>query len=902
MPADQAGGGRCNYWLMVRAHRAALHQRFYLVFAFTSVITMFFGAVCAAEQTEKIDPGAAKRLAAAWKEFFNHHYDMSIEKVDGLAKSEQAAARWHAMHCQARSYLASGDRRSLLEARKLWTSIGSGAASDPYHAARALMGKALLLVHQNRDKQAETVIRRILSKNLLSVVTIEARLELAFLFSRQGKGKEASEQLNAALAMIENGQSVGIHDSLQRVFTDAVRHARDLLTSPGGIEFEKAMATLRAGKYQPALVLFKAIVKSYPDSEYARRSQVQIGYCHLDLGRSSVAIKHWQDFIAGAPSQAWRGQAYVGLIDAFLEYEMDLAQAEPVVKMATDSLAKGLKDKKASVSWKMVEYDLRLRQAVTLLLRGDKGQAVGVLESASKIKGLARNRRHGSRMLSQWAAGVRPVAPPEINPIDQGPTLVMGLLACYAKAQESEHAKALLDRLLTDKCGRLSQPIYAYAYFQQAVLYEANGEREEAKSLYQRSRLVFPKASWHDITLYRLALMTQAEVDSKYKDVVAKLNAAGPDEEVPVQKELAVYHQALREILGYWSAIAQEYPDSEYLEPALRLSGELYVQIGDWENASEMWHRYTGMFPKSAWAGSVFVGLIDLQLEHLYDLPLALKTAHTAMQWVRVGDKQLESLPDITPPDRRLLKQHRYGVCLRAAIVAYLDQKYEKSIRLFDAAKPYADKKKDFKVVKGQFPGSLEKVQGAARAQRKLTPQVVLEGSPKVKLILQLADIYLESSEWLKVIELCDVVIEAKDFMPTPFQKSWAHHQRATAIYGIPECKNAREDYRLAQKTCPNAPWAAKAMFHAACITNNFYQEKIQAAEEYKKVVNTYPKSEIADKAAYFIGVSYEWAKEWPKAKLAYNHFLSKYPNSRWVKLVQKHHLPNVEKQLKGNQ
>lgn len=45
-------------------------------------------------------------------------------------------------------------------------------------------------------------------------------------------------------------------------------------------------------------------------------------------------------------------------------------------------------------------------------------------------------------------------------------------------------------------------------------------------------------------------------------------------------------------------------------------------------------------------------------------------------------------------------------------------------------------------------------------------------------------------------------------------------------------------------------------MFYSGTITNNFYEDHEAAAKLFAAVAAKYPKSDIADKAAYFVGVS----------------------------------------------
>jgi TolA-binding protein len=99
-------------------------------------------------------------------------------------------------------------------------------------------------------------------------------------------------------------------------------------------------------------------------------------------------------------------------------------------------------------------------------------------------------------------------------------------------------------------------------------------------------------------------------------------------------------------------------------------------------------------------------------------------------------------------------------------------------------------------------------------------------------------------------------------------------------------------------KACPDAPWAPRALFYVGTTTNNYGQDHTGAARIFKEIVRRYPQSDIADKAAYFVGVMYEVSAEYAQAKAAYEDFLKRYPGSKWVDLVRGEHLKRVEEQL----
>lgn len=402
--------------------------------------------------------------------------------------------------------------------------------------------------------------------------------------------------------------------------------------------------------------------------------------------------------------------------------------------------------------------------------------------------------------------------------------------------------------------------------------------------------------------------------------------------------------------LPYWQQLTKSFPQSPYAEVALYNQAVLLYEAEKFEDASGVLEHLVKTHPTSPFAGDACVKLTDIALERMFSLPVARITSATGLQWAEAAKAAIAktsaapkpqptsqpepasgptapsspatpeqsspavpqptnlSLPSLTRfsvwaptfdiPPEEALRGTIYDCYLRAGLVAYLTQNYSFAEQCFHFAQPFMPPR-DFVVVIGSIPTGIERILEAAREKKQLTPPAALEGgSEKTRLILQLVDIFCEAGQYHKAIELCGMVIAARSSDCTDLQKSWAHFARARSIYEIPRCMEAREDYIAAQKVCPKAPWAAQALLYAGTITNNFYEDPLGAIPFYERVVQEYPDSEFADKAAYFIGVSYEHKSQWDKAQKAYRLFLKKYPESRWVRVVENEHLKRIQRAL----
>ncbi len=196
--------------------------------------------------------------------------------------------------------------------------------------------------------------------------------------------------------------------------------------------------------------------------------------------------------------------------------------------------------------------------------------------------------------------------------------------------------------------------------------------------------------------------------------------------------------------------------------------------------------------------------------------------------------------------------------------------------------------------MKGHIPTGLEKMISAAKAQKKLTPDEVLKGDKKAKLMLQLADIYYEARDFDHGVRLYDLVISRSVSSPGKVQLSWAHFMKGRSLYGKLEPLPAKKEYLAAAMADKNAPWYPKAMFFAANVAQNYDRDTEQAISIWKKIIQTRPKAPEAERAMYYVAVAYQWAKKFTESRRAYEAFLKKHPGSVYVKPIRQHHLPRL--------
>ena len=465
-----------------------------------------------------------------------------------------------------------------------------------------------------------------------------------------------------------------------------------------------------------------------------------------------------------------------------------------------------------------------------------------------------------------------------------------------------------------------------------------------AKAAYLVSLDATPDAAWNEHTLRELALLIE-ELAARQAETFraaraeAKSDPKAKPREVASADTRAMLRAARAEALPYWEKLIARFPASTYLPEALYHAGILYAEAVKpaAEKSVASFERLVNEFPASPWTGDAHVRLIDVKLEQQFDLPAATTHAIAATQWLAnagganaaaafasneatpaptplpsasvaaawsacpaeadgTTERAYNSDDRITPP-LPSLREIRYAIYLRAGLMAYLSEHLEEAVEWFEKAKPF-EPERGFVVVHGEIPTGIERLVEAAKSGKSLTPEEARRGDEKARLILMLADVYMEAQQWSKAIELCDILLDTPRSSASRDQQSWAYHQKGAANSGISHYLDARRCHVLAQRVSPSAPWAPRSLFLAASIADNLQQDPANVIREYKAVMLTYPDTDAARTAAYLIGVSYEWDEQWSAAKRVYEWFIKRYPESPTARTIRTSRLPNVEKQL----
>jgi len=349
--------------------------------------------------------------------------------------------------------------------------------------------------------------------------------------------------------------------------------------------------------------------------------------------------------------------------------------------------------------------------------------------------------------------------------------------------------------------------------------------------------------------------------------------------------------------LPYWQELISRYSKSPRCEQAFYKAGVLLCEIAEaadapglrsskseagWKDAAFMLGRFTEFYPKSPFAGDAYVRETDIALERMFDLALARTTAEQGVNWAKGASekargKDVESLPPwatgLAQSEPPSLKEVLYDCYLRAGLIAYLEQKYDQAIGMFNAANDVGCPR-PYRVVQGTLPTGMERLIAAAQKATPLTPPEVLKGDSKAALVLGLGDLYFAAEQWDKARELYHLVYDQQVPSALPPQISWAAFMIARTHFWESDFAKAKQFYHIVFEKYPQSPWAATALYFNAIMAYSNLHDENETTICLDKLRRDYPKDEMAERATYLIGQLYQWRRDFDNAKAAYDRYL----------------------------
>ncbi|MBN2024188.1 MAG: tetratricopeptide repeat protein [Pirellulales bacterium] len=868
-------------------------------------------------------PREGGALAGLYQAIANERYVEAKQCADGILRQGSPDDRTKATLYYGRVLLGLGQHREVQQ----YLAMMGRQTLDDEGRQRMQVYESWLGALGPKPEAALARLEAIAQSAAPLESTAEAADALAIVHLQRGEPEKAQKAVETGLAFLE-------YRKLKTPYIETLLRGR----LGGGAQrlFETAEKLRNDGKLVDAGRVFSQVCQLCPQSPWAHLAGYRVGQCLSDLGRFDAAEAHFAAFVGPMPSGPWRGQACVALVDLAFEQRRDLAAAARHAQSATDALDKGVA-KDAKDSWDKAALEIRVRQGVVSLVQGHRDRAAKAFEAARAVApGGSTRLVLGLERLRQLASDSSPLLPAELAEGDASEIAALSAGRLYNLLSHHERAVAVLEPLLTGKIRSPSRPHRAMAALELARARTASGKKADAAVFYQRSLKEDPAARWHDETLRELALLTERIAEDQIlagwtKRAAASVETTGrvsgaldsnggrPKAPAPAPAEhdviwdVAVVRSAA---LPHWLRLTDQFPRSPRLPEALYHAGKLLAEGGQPapDKAVAAFERLVERYPNSPWTGDAHVWLFDVKLEHQLDLDAAEAHADRAIRWLERLDeaataKDLARLGDDAPAGLRTVRQVKYDVYLRAGLLQYLRQKPKQAAECFAKAKPFTPPR-DFVVVQGTIPTGIERLIAAVESGEPLTPPCVLEGDPTAKLCLMLADVYHEAEQWEKSFTLCNRLLHGAAPRATSEQRSWAFFRRGRNYYcfefesggqrrggvqdlGADDAGNPRalhfdpvaslNDYVASVKLAPQAEWADNAMFLAGNILWNHQRNADAAIAVWQRLLRVYPKSEEADRSAYFIGVAYQWSGDPVNAERAYEDFVKTRPSSAFA-------------------
>lgn len=888
----------------------------------------------------KAEPTPAERMASAWTLYYKGQYKEAIGVAERVGSMAGEPLAFEAAHCQARCFWAQGNLPGRAKAQQLWAAIEKAAKTGRVKQ-RSQIARALQLSAEAdpaKKKQAIDLLQDVLRSGASGTLVAEAAVDLTNLYGDTKQFKEAQQTLEFCKKYFEKSNFTRLEITPQTIApflaaADAAAKRLVYLQDDGRQEFEKAEALRHAHKYAEALACYQAIAKAYPQTDYAPQSELAMGSCLLGMERPLQAVEHWKRFVSTAPAGAWRGQAYVGLIDVFLEHLLEVKDAAKYAEMAAAAKDKALADEKAGESWKALGYDLSLRQGIVAFLQGKADVAAKAFEEAKTYAGgRGKPAAEGLDGLIEAAKANKGVVPDDVavrnasRALNAGdkPTVALSMAMIYKVTGRQELSDKFLSRVLKDRFLKPTPAQVAFALYGEALSHFSAdiNKAPEVKEQLVRAIKVCPEASFHDESLYLIAtLITQtAHARAKTAEYAAQHAAPArpltPEEREAKEKADNQRRAALvkeeAEALPYWRELLKKYPKSCRSEVALYRLGVIEYVQGDvaedaragpiFAHAIETLKQFTDTCPDSPWAGDAYIKQIDVALERLFQIQRAQTTMKLATQWMSDCEKRTarwqEKRSTLRPwqtnsplPSKAMAKYLVDELRLRAILLAYLAERYENAKELLVAAGPVAP-------INGKIdPSKMEKI-GLFFLQKAILDKkpvwkpeglAAAQTDPQ-RTALKLADLYLKVMRHAKAAAIYQRIVDHDSaFAPVGSGLEVYACIQAARCYTF---KHAQHDkaltvlQRLYRSELVQEPMAADGLLWLATLTYNFTQDPKKARPHFEYILKNFSGSPVAERTLYFYCLNALAAKDKVLAEAAGREFLTRYPQSAWAKHV----------------
>ncbi len=892
---------------------------------------------------EVIEPDAAAVLASGWSSFFDREPFSAAAAVEKLTLSPRLGEKLHALHVKARSLWLAGDPANQKSAQAIWSQLAREVQGDPYATARTEIARGLGFAASGQNAKAIATIEQVVKQNLPSSVTVEAAIDLALLYAEADRIGEATATLDEADKLLGYPEGIGLDGKLQKAFAKGVKHAREWIASKGRALFELARGMQREKQYPRAIVLFNKVSEDYPDTDYAPRSQFEVGECLVSMNRQDEAVKHWDAFVAAAPAGPWRGQAFLRLIDIHLAERIDLTESERYAVLAKTGMnaALGQNFGVANGGWAEAAFRLHLRTGMIAVCRDQHQAAAEAFEQAraeapdqaasERLAALVKIARDGGSIIPadcRDAASGRGTTAQKVDGAERvSIALALGMMHHVAGLEDLAGryfsrvtGSPAISAAKGGKAKPAVQPLpgatpvqLAFAWFGKGAVLEASKKTKDAKDAFLASLKTSTDGTWHDETLFRVATIIEAEAESR----------VGKDDQRHGDRAAAI--RAVRaESMPYWQEIVTRFPESPRHELAMYRAASLAYERAEtasanvaakpgggesteakkqvekaWTEAAASLAAFTEAYPESEYTGDAYIRQIDLALERLFDLERAGTLGPLAATWAKAGPRTAEAVQlapwarPVAGPSAEQAAATRRDCLMLAGLTAYLAERYDEAVDCINAAGPQAPQA-GFTARPDLHAIGLDYLRRAIANRKPVTDPRALEAAAndQQRMALQLGDLYLECIRPDRAEAVFRRVIEKESSLGTipPAVEAYAMIQIAVAVDRSKGTRREALDWLaqlVARRDLRGSYWHGVGMFRLALFSYNQTQDPAIAIPLYEDMIATYPAHPYTERAFAYLCLTTIFSKDIPRAVSVVSRFVKRYPKSERRTLVE---------------
>lgn len=617
-----------------------------------------------------------QQQAVAWSAFYSGKYEDAVKLCEPLLNAPQERIRVEAGHCQARSYWAFGTEPSEAKARQMWNKLEKVSTLNA-NQERVKISNALAFAAQDKDAQAISALEDVVRRKYPDTSTAEAAIELAKLYVKVGNFDQAKNVLNFGVSFLERQEKAELSPAAIGPFMKAAKAALNHLVydrDPGREEFERAEAFRKSKKFHEAIKAYQAITRNFSETNYAHCSEMMIGHCLIGLKQVSQALEHWKKFISVSPSGPWRGQAYVSIIDLYLQETLDLAEAAKWAGLLESSIQTGLSESKSKKSWQACMLDMHLRRGIIAFLKKEHQAAVAAFEQAKKSSafrtgesGRSNSIAAGLDLLIAAAKAGRSLTPDEVHDpkADSRVALICAMgtmyicIEQYTEAESTFHRVARVEFRLDEKTSAAemaktfrgpvglsaSDAQFSYAIFGLGCSQQGQGRTIEARQAFLAAFETYPAGKWHDRTIYELATSIEKKVVSRFYPSATSRSTlvATTRPRTSNQETSGPLGANVRNALHYWMKIIQDYRTSPYRPEALYHAGVLLIDDDRFDEGIKLLTELVNVYPDSVVTGDCLPFMCDILLERR-EVEQANKYLQTLHGWIKKQQK-LNTIP-----------------------------------------------------------------------------------------------------------------------------------------------------------------------------------------------------------------------------------------------------------------